>query len=346
MKTILFIYNNPLDGSYGGSQRTKKALEGLKDSFIVETYSCIKKNNKYKTLLRNILGYSGSLSRQDEKSIMKIIKEKKIDGVFFDVSLHGCLVKKIKKAFPNVKCIVNYHNCEAKYVGDLFRLKGFLYYPIYKSAFRNENLSKKYADYSIFITEEDKRDIGINNNCCVIPVTLDDEFRDDEIPDNNEKYVLFVGSAQYANIEGAQYIIEQIAPNVNIKFKIVGKGMKREFPGNYNNIEVLDYVESLSEVYINACAFISPLFSGSGAKIKVAEALMYGKMIIGTPLSFFGYNLDGCAYRVCNDASSFIKEINNLDKTKVFYAENREKFISVHTATNNSIYYAKLKELF
>lgn len=32
MKNILFIYNNPLDGSYGGSQRTKQALSGIVDA--------------------------------------------------------------------------------------------------------------------------------------------------------------------------------------------------------------------------------------------------------------------------------------------------------------------------
>ena len=29
MRNILFVYNNTLDGSYGGSQRTKQAIDGL-----------------------------------------------------------------------------------------------------------------------------------------------------------------------------------------------------------------------------------------------------------------------------------------------------------------------------
>ena len=33
MEKLLFIYNNPLDGSYGGSQRTKQALQGLSKHF-------------------------------------------------------------------------------------------------------------------------------------------------------------------------------------------------------------------------------------------------------------------------------------------------------------------------
>ena len=292
MKKLLFIYNNPLDGSYGGSQRTKQALAGLKQNFAVTSYSCIKKSNKTLTLFRSMLGYSGSLSKKDCKNVLKMLAKDEIDCVYFDVSLHGRLVRQIKQRFPNAKVVVNYHNCEAQYFGDMYKTKGMLYYPIYKAAVKNERLSKQYADFHVLITEEDRKQLGIEKNYCVIPVTLEDSFPEQMEKNEQTSYLLFVGAAQYANIEGAKYIIERLAPHTDKKFLIVGKGMKTAFPVEYKNVEIRDFAPSLADVYQGASAFVCPLFYGSGAKVKVAEALMYSKKIIGTPLSFFGYEME------------------------------------------------------
>lgn len=345
MNTILFVYNNPLDGSYGGSQGTIKAFDGLKRNFNVISYSCIKKSNKFLTLLRNIYGYSGNLSRKDCIRIISILKKNKINYVFFDVSLHGRLVKKIKKRFPGKKIIVNYHNCEAQYFGDLYKTNGFIYFPIYRSAVKNEILSKKYADFHILITNEDRTQLGIFNNYSIIPVTIKDYFIEQKIKKEDKPYLLFVGAAQYANIEGAKYIIDKIAPHINTKVLIVGKGMKNIFSGNYENVEIFDYVNDLSQLYNGASAFISPLFYGSGAKVKVAEALMFGKKIIGTPLSFFGYNISEINCEICKSENEFISVINTLDMSKTFYDENRELFLKKYDSLNNEKYYSIIKTL-
>lgn len=347
MKRILFIYNNPLDGSYGGSQRTKQALSGLKQNFEVETYSCIKKTNRLITLIRNAMGFSGSLSLKDCINILRLVKCRNFDAVFFDVSLHGRLVRTIKKYCPNSKVIVNYHNCEAQYLGDMYKTKGRLYYPIYKAGTYNEKLSVRFADFHVLISEEDRIQLGINENFCLIPVTLSDAFSEQHKKNNaDEPYLLFVGSAQYANIEGAKFIIENIAPEVDKKILIVGKGMRSAFPCEYKNVEIRDYVESLSDIYKNASAFVSPLFFGSGAKIKVAEALMYGKRIIGTPLSFYGYDIQYAKVAVCNSKNDFLQAINETDINICFYEENRKLFLDKYSAENNSNYYFQLSTVF
>ena len=43
------------------------------------------------------------------------------------------------------------------------------------------------------------------------------------------------------------------------------------------------------EWYRNSKFVVAPIFDGSGMKTKVAEALMYGKKIVGTPEAFVGY---------------------------------------------------------
>lgn len=71
---------------------------------------------------------------------------------------------------------------------------------------------------------------------------------------------------------------------------------------------------------------IAPIFDGSGMKTKVAEALMYGKKIIGTPEAFSGY--EGVADQagwVCATANEFVAAIADAESevTQPFYPELR-----------------------
>ena len=349
MKSLIFIYNNTLDGSYGGSQGTKKAKEGLENYFELISYSCRKKSNKVLSFIYNCLFCSGSLTFKDRANILKIIKNNrnKLAGIYFDVSLHGILVKKIKKLYPDIPIIVNYHNCEVKYLFEVVKTLGLLYAPLFLAVWYNETLSKNYGDYHIFISSEDKKTIGkFKGQYTIIPVTLKDNFTSATIKSSSlSPYILFIGAALHANIGGARFFIDKIAPNVAIKCIIAGKGMRKVFNQNYGqNVEIFDFIEDLSELFYNASAFISPLFTGSGAKIKIAEALMYGKKILGTKLSFYGYELERNICIECNSADEFIKNINLLDINKKFYKQARDLYCNNYSEKNIIRYYKPISD--
>ncbi|MDE7226747.1 MAG: glycosyltransferase [Treponemataceae bacterium] len=343
MKNILFVYNNSLDGSYGGSQRTAKALYGLSLFAEIEKYSCIKKSNQIRTLLRNLFLFSGNLSLHDCKEIVKLISEKKYDAVYFDVSLHGRLVKKIKTKFPKLKVIVSYHNFEEKFFYDSYRQNGILHYPVYKAAVYNERLSSRYADFNIFISAEDLSNVKPMNKSIVIPATLKDYYT--EFPFIGEHYLLFIGSATGPNIDAAMIIIEKIAPCVGIKCVIAGSGMDKIFTSyDEKQVAVIGYVKDFSTLLSGAVAFISPLYYGSGSKIKIAEALMFGKKVLATGDSFNGYDMSGLVYSVCNTPGDFINEIKRLDLNKKFYEENRLRFLEKYSDENLNTYYKQVFE--
>lgn len=337
---ILFIHTHILDGASGGSQRTIQAFSGLKEFFNVIEYSCYKPANKIKGFFRNLFMFAGMMTSKDCKEILHQIEKRNLKYVFFDTSLHGKVVRKIKDKFPYCKVIVNYHNSEKKYYYDMFLQKGLLYYLVYIAAKYNENLSNKYADMNVFISKEDIADMQSIKNEIVIPVTLKDTYK--YLEATKEPYIVFLGSAFFANFEAANFIINEIAPNVTIKCIIAGKGMKTAFPQNYKNVEVFDYVESLVDLFSNATAFISPIFSGSGAKIKIAEALMHGKRIIGTEESFFGYDTEEMDYTVCKTANDFIEAINSINSENRFSERNRNLFQSRYDERNNIRYYEQV----
>ena len=67
--------------------------------------------------------------------------------------------------------------------------------------------------------------------------------------------------------------------------------LRREFAGSAN-IRIIGQVDDLAQWYRGACCVVAPVFDGSGMKTKIAEALMFGKRIIGTTEAFSGYGRD------------------------------------------------------
>lgn len=102
----------------------------------------------------------------------------------------------------------------------------------------------------------------------------------------------------------------------------------------YPKSEFLGYVQKLSTVLLNADYIISPIFKGSGMKVKTCESLMYGKNIIGTWEAFEGYEID---YQkvgaICNTEEEFIYTLNNFcsAKKEKFNKYSRECFLEKYS---------------
>ena len=56
-------------------------------------------------------------------------------------------------------------------------------------------------------------------------------------------------------------------------------------------VSLVSSPESMAPYFRAADAVIAPVFDGAGMKVKVAEALSYGKPVIGTSHAFIGYGI-------------------------------------------------------
>jgi polysaccharide biosynthesis protein PslH len=128
-------------------------------------------------------------------------------------------------------------------------------------------------------------------------------------------YALFVGGAFYANRDGIAWFAKHVAPRVNIPTYVVGYGMEdmRAELEQSGNIRVVGGVGSLAPWYAKARFVVAPIFDGSGMKTKVAEALMFGKRVIGTPEAFSGYDIaKEQAGACCHSADEFVAAIARM----------------------------------
>lgn len=320
---ILYVGRSPLKitgGADAVNQRNYNILSELYGNSFYSYFLEKERNNFWEKLN----GYFAGFSSNDEIKIIEIIKKHKIDIVFVSQSFYGYLCKKIKNIFPNVKIIVFFHNIEKKFAYESIKVYGFKKIPFYLMCFYQENLAIKNSEFYITLNERDSNllesEYGRKSNL-QLPVSYQDkfEFHKTEFRMNSDFY-LFVGTDFFGNITGVDFFINEILPNIDGKLIIVGKGMerhKKRWEEN-GNVEVYGFVDDLSSFYYAAKAVVAPIFFGGGMKTKIAEALMYGKSIIGTEEAFQGYIQDNNFLYQCDSKIEFVNTINEIEKNHEF----------------------------
>lgn len=336
MAKAVFISRH-LSHNFGGAvvgQRNYKLLKTLFQDCVTINFSNryeISESNIYLkapssnigTAVSALFGFVGGLSIRNYIKIKNLIFDQNPDYLFFDGSYYGVLQRWVNKNLKNTKIIVYYHNIEKLFIKDFISTNGLIYYCLLPAVIRNEKLASMFSKYRICMTLKDsyslKKIYSVECNS-IIPVTVDNEIV--SINSNDCKgniRLLFVGSYFFANIEGIKNFCKEILPKVNCFLRIVGNNMEKlVLPKNLNNVEKYGRVDSLKEHYEWSDVVIAPINLGSGMKVKVAEALMFGKVVIGSSNALVGYEKITSPYLIkCNSNEEFVDKINSIDRNNL-----------------------------
>lgn len=348
MARALFISDFILAEEQGAKHLTKSHYETLKEIYGDENVDVVAINSideswnkhflyreahptKLKKLWNIISGSSFLLSKSGENRIIELCHKNKYDLVFVDHSIYGKLIKRIK-----LECAISvvsfFHGIMTFQTEEYQRLnKTSLFYSIPKCNTKiNEKLVVNYSDKCILLNNRDELNLvkfyGRTADL-FLPVYLDS--RVNIVQENlTDKYeLLFVGGYFWPNVHGIKWFVENVMPQLpqTVRLTIVGNNMDRlrtEFKDS--RITVLGRVDSLDDYYNHADAVIGPIFEGEGMKTKTTEALMYGKLYIGTDEALVGFDCYD-DYR-CNTADEFVNTITQLSlkqKTK-FHQKYRD----------------------
>ena len=373
---ILFISERILWKGTGAEKVSNSLLCALpdvlgEDNIDIVTFSKdINKTDKFKnctiydmdkSTLKKVLNKLklniGGINNSSLNKILQKIENNKYEYVFLDSSDYGKLAKKIKRINPNIKIIVFFHDVSKFWIKSLIsssnnikeKIKLYIQYP---ACIYNEYKSIKNLDICITLNKRDGNLINKEYGLKVdnyIPVTIKDNFNLNKILTENtdEIDLLFIGAYYLPNIQGIKWFINEVFPSINAKLTIVGNGMEKiRHEIDDENVEILGFVEDLAEVYYNANCVIAPIFDGGGMKVKIAEALMYGKTIFGTNEALEGYEfISGKMGEKCNTKQEFINKINNYivnDKMNKFNLYSREAFINKY---DYSLTVKKIKDI-
>lgn len=267
-------------------------------------------------------GHVDGVSRELIQSIHSTIRSRAVRTVFLDGSNLGSIARAVKLASPSVQVITFFHNCEARFfLGALRQHPSVRACGVLLANYLAERSAVQFSDKRICLNERDslllQRVYG-RGASHLSPMALKDQVSSG-VPDaqglNGERYALFVGGTFYANCQGIEWYVDHVAPRAPIRTYVVGKGFERwkDRLERNGNVRVIGTVDSLAPWYLGAEFVIAPIFDGSGMKTKVAEALMYGRRVVGTSEAFVGYEQFAARVgAVCEDASEFVAALTDL----------------------------------
>lgn len=289
-------------------------------------------HNRMEMLLASLWGCMKYLPWQ-EKKIVKKLQSKETDLLFVDSSTLGKLTG--KKISPKV--VAFFHNVEIDYSWNKVKNEGLHFFPSFFAARINEKCAIRKADKIGCLNERDAARIEKIYGRKVdfyLPVTFDDQFDIEKTKKDYKKEILFFGSFFPPNQLGVEWFIKNVMPELqDVTLNIVGKGFeckKKEYE-RYHNVKVIGTVENPEEYYYRHAVVIMPIQYGSGMKVKTAEAMMYGRIILASDEALEGYEIEGVKgiYR-CNTAEEYIAQINTLFENNTlssYQEEVRELFL-------------------
>jgi glycosyltransferase involved in cell wall biosynthesis len=120
------------------------------------------------------------------------------------------------------------------------------------------------------------------------------------LPPESGKEILFVGNFQYfPNMDGVQYFVDQVMPEVlkhcpDAIFRMVGRQPDERVRALHTppSVIVTGQVDDLAPCYRAAQVCVVPLRSGGGTRLKILEAMAYGRPVVSTTIGAEGLDVE------------------------------------------------------
>jgi glycosyltransferase involved in cell wall biosynthesis len=131
----------------------------------------------------------------------------------------------------------------------------------------------------------------------------------------------YVGSFQHPpNARAALFFATEVMPELRLQypgaeFRVYGTRVPPELNDldGKHGVRVLGFVEDLRGALRSATALVAPIFTGTGMRMKVLEALGAGALVVGTDLAMRGLAaIDRRHFYRANTATEFVRAIEHV----------------------------------
>lgn len=317
MKKILYITAFTPSDVTAGDKNTKRMLEELASFSSVDlVYFKYKDENEYLPALQNIniVGvvnnsfwlklidaffffflyplFSVRFNIRTCYKIQQLINNNKYDAIIFNYSQTFLFAKFLRTNCPS---ILYCHDVIAQRVGRSTNLL------VTHWAELSEKFCLKVKNSIIYSVSE--KDCDLLKDIYGIDAKVANLYIDRQIESvypltiEENSYTVMGNWKRADNVDGFLWFVDKVVPKINkyTIIRVIGKYFPVERLNNKNpyvHVEIMGFVDNPYQIIANSRAFIAPVFTGAGVKVKVLEALACGAPVIGTGIAFEGISKD------------------------------------------------------
>jgi polysaccharide biosynthesis protein PslH len=237
--------------------------------------------------LRSADGLAGRLE--------ELVRTWRPDVVQLDYRIMGQVLPAIPRSTPRLLVDLDPVSSDAQVASLLAPLEARAWSALGRSVARQ-------VDALVVLTEHDRATIEELDPAApvaCIPLGYDIPERPLNPSGTNDHEIIYVGSFIHPpNVDAAMRLVEDIFPRVRARvpdatLKLVGSyTCARVDAARGDAVEVLHDVPDVRPYLDAAAVFVAPVRTGGGMRVKVLEALAYGKALVATPLSIEGLDLE------------------------------------------------------
>ncbi len=278
---------------------------------------------------RNSYHVERIISEAYERKLTEILQKNTYDVVLLETSYMLAYVDLIRNS-SNALIILRAHNVESEIWYRLSKEQSNVLKAWYLNlcANRLEKFEVNHinsVDLLATLTEKDLKGfttLGFQNDSIVIPVGVDLEAYQSSPPKHFES-LCFIGSLDWMpNYLGLDWFLGEVWPEFyrshpQIQFHIAGKHAMSDKVKSHEGVTFHGRVENAIDFISEHDAMIVPLFSGSGIRIKIIEAMALGKPNITTSIGMEGISAThGNNIFVANSKIEMITALESLVENK------------------------------
>lgn len=259
--------------------------------------------------------------------IIRIVKAKNIDLVHFESFYTGYYMHHELQSL-GIKQVFGTENIEYKIYNDIakrqqvYLLQMFLMSQVARIK-KEEEKFYELSDCVLTVTREEKeyvRDVSAKR-VEVIENGVDlASFKQKKGSGDQEKTLLFIGNFSYfPNIDAMRWFMESVFPKLpqNMKLLVVGKNASKQSFLRDSRVEIVEYVERITEAYSRSMIMIAPIRIGGGTNFKILEAMASKVPVVALSdrVGSFGFR-DGKELMIADSALEFTDKIIRLFEDK------------------------------
>ncbi len=326
-KLLLISAIPPQPQDSGGATRIKNTITELSKYYNVDFVSFDQSEIKiqpksFSLFFTNFIPYwfTHWYSQKLISKVKDLIKQNKYDIIQIEFSQLLYLVKYLPK---NIKKVFTSHDIASisfyRRIFDdhpsilkiIFRYLTFLQIYFYEKKY----LSK--FDTIITVSQKDKQTLQkqLPNKKIVCLENGIDKINFLKKTPSKVVRLGYIGSFDHTpNLNAVKYFYQQIAPllekeNIQYKFFLAGKNDPKFVKNNFPKITDLGMVKETQDFYKNIDFLITPIFAGSGSRIKILEALSFGIPVISSPIGAEGINIKSDYLQIATTPTEYIQSI-------------------------------------